>query len=69
MMNIHLQSNRSFLTLRLAFWRFMAFLAEFAIQYKPKIQPLVPYLPLAGYGCLAYFFGLGVGQIISTLIG
>jgi hypothetical protein len=69
MMTFHLRSNRSYLALRLAFWRFMAFLAEFAIQHKPKIQPLIPFVPLMGYGFLAYLFGLGVGEILKTLIG
>jgi hypothetical protein len=69
MMTFHLRSNRSYLALRLAFWRFMAFLAEFAIQYKPKIQPFIPFVPLMGYGLLAYLFGLGVGEILKTLIG
>jgi hypothetical protein len=69
MMNYHLRSNHSFLALRLAFWRFMAFLAEFAIQHKPRIQPYLPYLSLVGYGFLAYFFGLGVGEIMRRLIG
>jgi hypothetical protein len=69
MMNISLHSNRSFLAFRLAFWRFMAFLAENAIQYKPKIQPLLPFVPLLGVGSLAYLIGLGVGEILKTLIG
>jgi hypothetical protein len=69
MMNFHLRSNRSYLALRLAFWRFMAFLAEFAIQHKPKIRPLIPFVPLMGYGFLAYLFGLGLGEILKSLIG
>ena len=69
MMIFRLRSNRSYLALRLAFWRFMAFLAELAIQQKPKIQPLIPFVPLMGYGFLAYLFGLGVGEILKTLIG
>ena len=69
MMIFRLRSNRSYLALRLAFWRFMAFLAELAIQYKPQIRPLIPFVPLMGYGFLAYLFGLGVGEILKTLIG
>ena len=69
MMNIHLHPNRSFLTLRLTFWRLMAFLAEHAIQNKPKIQPLIPFFLLVGYGSLAYIFGWGVGKILKTLMG
>ncbi len=69
MTNIHLNSNRSFLTLRLVFWRFMAFLAENAIQLKPKIQPIIPIFPLVGYGSLAYLFGWGVGEILKNFIG
>jgi hypothetical protein len=69
MMAYRLRSNRSYLALRLAFWRSMAFLAELAIQHKPKIQPLVPLFPLIGYGFIAYLFGLGVGEIIRTLMG
>jgi hypothetical protein len=69
MMNIRLHSNRSYLTLRLVFWRFMAFLAEYAIQHKPKIRPLIPFFPLLGYGSLAYLFGWGVGEIIKTILG
>jgi hypothetical protein len=68
MMNIHLHSNRSFLAFRLAFWRLMAFLAEYAIQHKAKIQLLTPFLPLVGYGLAAYLLGLGVGEIVRNLI-
>lgn len=69
MININLQSNRSFLAFRLVFWRFMSFLAEYAIQYKPQIRPLLPFVPLLGVGSLAYLIGLGVGEIVKTLMG
>jgi hypothetical protein len=69
MINLNLQSNRSFLACRLAFWRLMASLAEYAIQYKPQIQPLLPFIPVLGAGTLAYLIGLGVGGILKTLMG
>jgi len=69
MMNIDLFTNRSFLTLRLAFWRFLAYLAEHAIQHKPKIRKLIPFLPLMGYGTLSYLFGWIVGEFVKILVG
>jgi len=69
MMNIDLFTNRSFLTLRLAFWRFMAYLAEHAIQHKPKIQKLIPFLPLMGCGVAAYAVGWMVGEFVKMIIG
>jgi hypothetical protein len=47
----------------------MAFLAEYAIQFKPKFQPLIPFFSLMGYGSLAYLFGWGLGELIKTLAG
>jgi hypothetical protein len=69
MMNFDLFANRSFLTLRLAFWRLMAFLAEHAVQHKPIIQRMVPFLPLLGFGTLSYILGLAVGGFIKILAG
>jgi hypothetical protein len=68
MMNISLHSNRSYLAIRLAFWRFMAYLAEHAIKHKSKIQALIPFIPLLGYGTLAYILGWGIGEIVTNLI-
>ena len=69
MMNIDLFTNRSFLTLRLAFWRGMAYLAEQAILHKPKIQKLIPFLPTMGYGLLSYMCGWMVGEFVKILLG
>jgi hypothetical protein len=69
MINIDLFANRSFLTLRLAFWRVMAYLAEHAIQHKPKIQKIIPILPLMGYGTLSYLFGWMIGEFLKKVIG
>ena len=67
-MNIDLFANRSFLTLRLAFWRVMAYLAEHAIHHKPKIQKLIPYLPIFGYGTISYLLGWMVGEIVKFFV-
>ena len=69
MIDIDLFTNRSFLTLRLAFWRLMAFLAEFAIRHKPSIQKIIPFLPLMGYGTISYLFGWIIGEFVKSLIG
>lgn len=69
MMNLDLFTNRSFLTLRLSFWRAMAYLAEHAIQHKPKIQKLIPFLPLMGYGIISYLLGWMVGEFGKFLFG
>jgi hypothetical protein len=47
----------------------MAYLAEHAIQHKPKIQKLIPFFPVMGYGILSYLFGWMVGEFVKILIG
>jgi hypothetical protein len=46
----------------------MAYLAEHAIKHKSKIQALIPFIPLLGYGTLAYILGWGIGEIVTNLI-
>jgi hypothetical protein len=69
MMDIGLPSNRIFLTIRLIFWRFASFVVQNAILLKPKMGPILPFMPLLGYGSLAYLLGWLVGELIRSLAG
>jgi hypothetical protein len=46
----------------------MAYLAECAIRHKSKIQTIIPFAPLLGYGTLAYILGWGIGGIIKSFM-
>ncbi len=52
---------------RLTFWRITAFLIDRAVRHKKVIHRFWPYVPLIGYGSVAYLIGLIIGGILKAL--
>ena len=49
--------------LKVVFWKWVAAIAEFALQHKAKYLRTRPYLPLIAAGCTAFIIGRIAGSI------